>query len=115
MCRAIWAIAIGPDEDACGRIRRAAGADVQVIAMATTPDRVSELLSDTPIDVALIDAATPDAYGIVRTLRRSYPKVAVVWIGAEPPETSHAQIASEEADVDHLPGVVTRALIARKS
>ena len=114
MCRAIWALAIGPDEDACGRIRRAAGADVQVIAMATTIDRVREQLVDTPIDVAVIDGATPDAYGIVGTLRRSYPKVAVVWIGKDPPDTAHAQVASDEADLDHLPGVVTRALIARR-
>jgi DNA-binding response OmpR family regulator len=83
--------------------------------MATSPERVTELLNDTPIDVAVIDAATPDAYGIVRTLRRSYPKVAVVWIGSEPPETTHAQIAADEADIDHLPGVVTRALIARRA
>lgn len=115
MCRAIWALAIGPDEDACGRIRRAAGADVQVIAMATTLARAQELIGDSSIDVALIDATTPDAYGIVRTLRRSNPKVAIVWIGESPPETAHTQIGHEQADVDHLPGAVTKALIARKS
>ena len=114
MCRAIWALAIGPDEDACGRLRRAAGAEVQVIAMATTLARATELIGDSSIDVALIDATTPDAYGIVRTLRRSHPKVAVVWIGDSAPETAHTQISHNEADVDRLPGAITKALIARK-
>jgi hypothetical protein len=114
MCRAIWALAIGPDEDACGRIRRAAGADVQVIAMATNLTRAQELIGDSPIDVALIDASTPDAYGIVGALRRAHPKVAIVWIGESPPDTAHTQIAHREADLDHLPGAITRALIARK-
>lgn len=115
MCRAIWALAIGPDEDACGRIRRAAGADVQVIAMATTLARAIELIGDSAIDVALIDATTPDAYGIVGSLRRSHPKVAVVWIGESPPETAHASVGPKENDADHLPGAVTRALIARRT
>ena len=114
MCRAIWALAIGPDEDACNRIRRSAGVEVQVIAMATALSRAQELIGDSTIDVAVIDARTPDAYGIVRTLRRSHPKVAVVWIGDDPPETAHTQIPHAEADVDHLPGAITKALIARK-
>jgi hypothetical protein len=114
MCRAIWALAVGPDEDACGRIRRAAGADVQVVAMATTLPRVSELVTETNIDVAMIDATTQDAYGIVRTLRRQHPRVAVVWIGDGPPETVHASVEKSQADVDHLPSAVTRALISRR-
>jgi len=89
MCRAIWALAIGPDEAACGRIRRAAGADVQVIAMATTLARARELIGESELDVAIVDATTPDAYGIVTNLRRLHPKVAIVWIGEEPPETEH--------------------------
>lgn len=115
MCRAIWALAIGPDEAACDRIRRAAGAEVQVIAMATTLERTQELIGDSQLDVALIDAATPDAYGIVRTLRRSHPKVAIVWIGASPPDTAHSHLGAGEADLDHVPGAVTRALIARRN
>jgi DNA-binding NtrC family response regulator len=115
MCRAIWALAIGPDEDACARIRRAAGADVQVIAMATTLDRARELIADTELDVAIIDARTTDAYGIVTQLRRSHPKVAIVWIGEEPPETAHASLEQDAADGDTVPGAVTKALIARKS
>ena len=114
MCRAIWALAIGPDEDACNRLRRAAGAEVQVIAMATTLSRATELIGDSAIDVALIDATTPDAYGIVRSLRRSHPKVAVVWIGQGAPDTAHTQVAAGDADVDHLPGAITKALIAKK-
>jgi DNA-binding NtrC family response regulator len=115
MCRAIWALAIGPDEDACGRIRKAAGAEVQVIAMATTLARAQELIGDSTIDVALIDAATPDAYGIVRAMRRSHPKVAVVWIGDSPPETAHSNVGVGQVDVDHVPGAITRALIARRN
>jgi hypothetical protein len=115
MCRAIWALAIGPDEDACARIRRAAGADVQVIAMATTLSRAQEIIGESEVDVAIIDATTTDAYGIVTYLRRSHPKVSVVWIGKEPPETVHSSLGVEEADGEHLPGAVTRALIARKN
>jgi len=115
MCRAIWALAIGPDEEACGRIRRAAGADVQVIAMATTLARVRELIGDTELDVAIVDATTPDAYGIVTKLRRSHPKVAVVWIGDAPPETAHASLTHGDADGDRVPAAVTRALIARRN
>jgi hypothetical protein len=115
MCRAIWALAIGPDEDACSRIRRAAGADVQVIAMATTLERARELIGDTELDVAIIDAATPDAYGIVTRLRRSHPKVAVVWIGREPPDTAHASLMHDETDGERVPSAVTKALIARKN
>jgi DNA-binding NtrC family response regulator len=115
MCRAIWALAIGPDEDACSRIRRAAGADVQVIAMATTLERARELIGDTELDVAIIDARTTDAYGIVTQLRRSHPKVAIVWIGDEPPETAHTSLKHDQADADTVPSAVTKALIARKN
>lgn len=83
--------------------------------MATTPARVQELLAEDSIDVALIDAATPDAYGIVRSMRRSYPKVAVVWVGDSPPDTVHADVPNAKADGDHLPRAVTRALIARRA
>jgi response regulator of citrate/malate metabolism len=114
MCRAIWALAVGPDEDACARIRRAAGADVQVIAMATNLARARELIGDSPLDVAIVDATTPDAYGIVTNLRRMHPKVAIVWIGADPPEIAHVSLSSDQVDGDRLPGAVTRALIARK-
>ena len=114
MCRAIWALAIGPDEAACGRIRRAAGADVQVIAMATTLTRARELIGESELDVAVVDATTPDAYGIVTNLRRQHPKVAIVWIGDEPPEIAHASLPHDEADGDHVPGAITRALIARR-
>lgn len=115
MCRAIWVLAIGPDEDACSRIRRAAGADVQVIAMATNLDRARELIGDTELDVAIIDARTPDAYGIVTKLRRLHPKVAVVWIGEEPPDTAHASVRSSDLDGDHVPSAVTKALIAHRN
>jgi DNA-binding NarL/FixJ family response regulator len=115
MCRAIWALAIGPDEAACAQIRRAAGADVQVIAMATTLTRAEELIGDTELDVAIVDATTPDAYGIVKNLRRSHPKVAVVWIGDSPPETAHAVLPRDGVDGERVPSAVTRALIARKN
>ena len=115
MCRAIWALAIGPDEEACGRIRRAAGADVQVIAMATTLDRARELIGDTELDVAIVDSSTPDAYGIVTKLRRLHPKVGVVWIGESAPDIAHAAVAPGQLDTDHVPSAVTRALIARRN
>jgi DNA-binding NarL/FixJ family response regulator len=115
MCRTIWALAIGPDEDACGRIRRAAGADVQVLAMATNLARARELIGDTELDVAIIDASTPDAYGIVTKLRRLHPKVAVVWIGDSPPEIVHSSVGVAQLDGDHVPSAVTKALLARRN
>jgi DNA-binding NtrC family response regulator len=115
MCRAIWALAIGPDEDSCGRLRRAAGADVQVIAMATNLARAKELIGDTELDVAIVDATTPDAYGIVKDLRRSHPKVSIVWVGDSPPETAHSALTLGDMNGDTLPSAVTKALIARKN
>ncbi|SRR6266498_2209931 len=115
MCRAIWALAIGPDESACTRIRRASGADVQVIAMATTLARARELIGDTELDVAIVDSATPDAYGIVTKLRRLHPKVAVLWIGDQPPDIAHASLPHDQADAERVPSAVTKALIARRS
>ncbi len=114
MCRAIWALAIGPDEAACARLRRAAGADVQVVAMATTAAAAKETLGETEIDVAIVDARTADAYGIVARLRRQHPRVAVVWVGKDPPDTAHLSILDDRAE-DELSSAVTRALIARKS
>jgi DNA-binding NarL/FixJ family response regulator len=112
MCRAVWALAVGPDEEACRRLRRAAGADVQVVAMATDLARARELVGETEIDVAIVDAATPDAYGIVAALRRSHPKLALVWVGDAPPEAVHA--TAPDVDPETIPGAVTRALLARR-
>ena len=57
---------------------------------------------------------TPDAYGIVTKLRRQHPKVAIVWIGDEPPEIAHASLPHDQADAERVPGAVTRALIAHR-
>lgn len=112
MCRAIWALAIGPDEETCGRIRRAAGADVQVVAMATTLAQARDFAEETTLDVAIVHAAAPDAYGIVGGIRRTHSRLAVVWIGDGPPDGAHVAIGDGEVDADHLPAAVTRALIA---
>ena len=63
---------------------------------------------------AFIGGTLGGAYGIVTNLRRLHPKVAIVWIGQEPPETAHASVPFADADIDHVPGAVTKALIARK-
>lgn len=110
MCRAVWALAVGPDEDACKALRRAAGPDVQVVAMAPSLERVLEILGEIQVDVALVDCRTPDAYGIASALARR--PVAIVWVGPDAPGNAHA---SADASAQDLSGVVTKALLGRRS
>lgn len=83
--------------------------------MATTLARATELIGDSQLDIAIVDAETPDAYGIVTHLRRSHPKVSIVWIGESAPETVHASLPKAQMNGDTLPSAVTRALIARRN
>jgi hypothetical protein len=110
MCRAVWALAVGPDEEACKALRRAAGADVQVIAMATSVSQVQEALADVQLDVAILDARTIDSFGIASLLVRR--PIAVVWIGPDAPRSAHA---TADAAGEDLSGLVTKALLARRA
>jgi hypothetical protein len=109
MCRAVWGLAVGPDQNACNAIRRAAGTEVEIVAMAATPKEARERASELPLDVAVIDASTADAYGVVSALVRR--PIALVWVGKEPPHNVHISIGTVDED---LPGAVRRAILARR-
>ena len=109
MCRAIWGLAVGPDEIACNEIRQATGADVEIVAMASTPKEARERAAELPLDVAVIDARTADAYGVVSALIRR--PVGLVWVGADAPDNVHASVKNVD---DGLPAAVTRAILARR-
>lgn len=107
MCRAIWVVVVAPSEEACKRIRRAAGADVQVVAIVGS---VADLdgLAETPADVVVIQGM-PDA---VEAARARWPDAAIVWVGEAAPEGLHA--VGPDGLEDALPGAINAALIARR-
>lgn len=100
---------MGPDQDACNAIRRGAGVEVEIVAMAATPEEARERASELPLDVAVIDARTPDAYGIVAALIRR--PIALVWVGEDAPNNVHESVSAAD---DDLGGAVSRAILARK-
>lgn len=106
MCRACYAVVVASDADQ-QRLRRAAGLDVQVVAMtASLSDAVG--LDPTP-DVLIVhaDAADPAA--------STQDGPAVVWIGADPPAWADQALADDAGLNDALPGAIVKALIARRS
>lgn len=109
MCRAVWGLAVGPDEAACDAIRRAAGNEVEIVAMASTPKEARERAAELPLDVAVIDARTADAYGVASALVRR--PIALVWIGDNPPDNVHGHVTKIDGDVA---ATITRAITARR-
>jgi hypothetical protein len=109
MCRAVWGLAVGPDQDTCNAIRRAVGTEIEIVAMAATPAEARERASELPLDVAVIDARTADAYGVVAALVRR--PIALVWVGEDAPANVHVSVTRAN---DDLAGAVTRAILARK-
>ena len=111
MCRAVWVAIVGATDEACKRLRRAAGADAQVIAMLTTQSDARELQG--PVDVMVLDAEVPGSRDLAAELRASRPDTALVWVGEDPPqEVHHAVVLNEDAN-DILSGAIVKALIAR--
>lgn len=108
MCRAVWVLAVGPDEDACKAIRRAAGADVQVVAMATGPSQAKEMSREVAMDAAVIDERTPDAYGVIRALAGR--GIAVVWVGANPPPAAHTSVLDVSDGLQRAIGTALTAM-----
>jgi CMP-2-keto-3-deoxyoctulosonic acid synthetase len=112
MCRAIWVLIYAGDPETGKRIRRAAGADVQVVGMAIDTDELTQLIATTKADVILVASGAPRAREIVPTVASA--DRAVVWIGGDaPPEIAFA-VEDRDAMEDSLPGAITKALIARK-
>lgn len=112
MCRAVWGVVVAPDDDACKALRRACGADVQVVGMAVAKAEALTLLESTPADVVVLDARAPDASSLVEELRAR--DVAIVWVGAAAPEGAHHAAEAGDGLDDRLPGAITKALIARR-
>jgi DNA-binding NarL/FixJ family response regulator len=106
MCRAVWVIVVAPTDEACKALRRAAGVEVQVVAMAATAAEARALLDSTPADAVVMDAGTPGARDFDPGER------GFVWVGDDAPARAHAQVATPDAD--ELPSAITRALIARR-
>jgi len=112
MCRAVWVTIVGPTTDACKALRRAAGSDAQVVAMATSSEEALLLVSSTPSDVIVVDASLDGARDLIRSLRENAPTTALVWVGDDPPEQANASVAEP---TDALEGAITRGLLAARA
>lgn len=109
MCRAVWVILVAPP-DVAPRLRRAVGAEAQVVDVAETVDALAQIQADVVIvDAGVVGAAA--GVGRVRAQTRS----AIVWIGEDPPDAAHHAVAYDEDLEDALPGAITKALIARNA
>lgn len=105
MCRAVHAVVVAPQADQ-QRIRRAAGLDVQVVAM--TESLTEALAFDPAPDVVIVLGEPVDA-------PEAAPAPAVVVVGAEPVAWADHTVADDAALNDTLPSAVTKALIARRN
>jgi DNA-binding NarL/FixJ family response regulator len=112
MCRAVWVMIVGPTTDACKALRRAAGSDAQVVAMATSDEEVLSLLSSTPSDVIVVDANLDGARDLISSLCERAPTTALIWVGEDPPEQVHAFVSEP---TDALEGAITRGLLAARA
>ena len=112
MCRAVWVMIVGPTPDANKALRRAAGPDAQVVAMATDADEALSFLSSSPPDVIVLSSDLEDATTLAASIRSASPKTAIVWVGAGQPEQAHAWV--EEAG-EALEGAITRGLLAARA
>ena len=112
MCRAVWVMIVAPTTDASKALRRAAGPDAQVVAMATSPDEALALIASSPADVVVVDAALDGARELISFLSQGSSPPAIVWVGPAAPDGAHASI--DEAP-DALEGAITRALLAARA
>lgn len=103
MCRACYAVVVAPVE-AQPRLRRAAGLDVQVVAMVTS--FAEALTIDPPPDVIIVGDGVGDAPPPGMT-------AAIVVVGSAA-ISADERIDDGEDLPDRLPGAVVRALIARR-
>lgn len=115
MCRAVWVIVAAATEDAAKRLRRAAGPDSQVVALATSTDQVLAAIATTKADAIVVDASLANAAGLVAALRARGPEIATVWVGVDAPADAHAATPWSDAIDDTLPGAITKALLARRA
>jgi len=114
MCRAVWVVIVARDEDAAKRLRRAAGIECQVVAMATSVADAGSILSDQTVDCVVLDAQTAAAHDEIVAIRARAPHAAIVWIGDESPADVEQSVQWSDEISDALPGAITKALLARK-
>ena len=112
MCRAVWLLIAGPSADANKALRRAAGPEAQVVAMAESAAEAIEAISSSRADVVVIAADLEGADGLVSSIRDAAPQAAVVWVGAGAPDGAHASL--DEVS-DALEGAITRGLLAARA
>jgi len=103
----VWVFLAAPTDEECKKLRRACGAEAQVVAMSLSPS--VEELKATNADVAVLGAF--DSFAVAA--RDS--GAAVVWVGHAAPEGAHASVADDESLTDALPSAITKALIARRT
>ena len=103
---------VGPTTDASKALRRAAGPDAQIVAMALTGEEALSMLSSSPSDVIVVDAGLDGARELVSSLRDKAPATAIVWVGDGPPEQVHASVPEPS---DALEGAITRGLLAARA
>jgi len=114
MCRAIWAVVIGATDEACKRLRRAAGPDTQIVAMTSSVDEALSVAATGQVDVVILDGTAPNASTAIDAVREQVAGVAIVWIGDNAPEGIDRSLPWEFVSDDTLPGAITAALIARR-
>jgi chemotaxis response regulator CheB len=107
MCRAVWVLVVGSNRDSIQTLRRAAGADVEVVAEATSRDEALAKADELRLDVAIIDGETNDAGALAESLRVA--GLAVVMVGG-----IGADVGKNGELANELPGAITRALMARR-
>ncbi|MGZ4141080.1 MAG: hypothetical protein ACXVQY_01080 [Actinomycetota bacterium] len=109
MCRAIWVMVVGSSAEDSRSLRRAAGPDAQVVAVASSGEEARDLIASTPADVIVVSADAPGARDLVGAARDN---AAIVWVGADPPDGVHAAIPEA---IDALESAITRALLAARA
>lgn len=112
MCRAVWLLIAAVDDHACKRLRRAAGAEVQVIAMETSAEAALGVPGDN-LDAAVVDARLDGAGNLASALTAR--GVAVVVVREPGSLDGDGVFVDWDGEIDDaLPGAITRALIARR-
>ncbi len=110
MCRAVWVVVYAADLDSAKKLRRGAGAEVEVVAMTMSTDELTATIATTRADALIIDANATSAAQISGMLRSK--DRGVVWVGEGAPDGT-ISVAWSDALADELPGAITRALLAR--
>ena len=108
MCRAVWVYVAAATDDECKKLRRACGAEAQVVGMSTEANASD--VEASKADVVVLGEGLDALAAPARELGK-----AVVWVGTGTPEAAHDSVPNDEMLGDALPSAITKALIARRS